>query len=204
MPPLIAPTLQRLLALGYILLALFALTAGPAAAVTSSGGFALPSATTLAAGVGILIPLLVSLVTKERAPTWVKSLTNLVLVAAASAITVWNTGTQHTWRAYAAAFVAALVTSATSYVSVHKPLGITDSIASVTAHFGIGREVTSVLTSLGVYSPPPVVTAAAPIAAGSNVILTPTTVAPVVTPQPAVPVEQAMGATTDPTAPPAP
>ena len=136
-------TLRRPIAFAYVLTLLTLVFISPAAATT--GGFALPSATTIAAGIGLLIPLLVSAVTHAQAPAWLKSLANLVLAAVVSALAVFtDSGVSHTWRAFLGALVAALVTSATSYLTVSGPLGVTTLIERLIPG-GLGRP--TVITS---------------------------------------------------------
>lgn len=87
---------------------------------------------------GTVVPILVGLLTKLRAPSWLKGLVNLVLSAAAGLIaTAQVSDGVLTKTAIVAAFLS-LVASVGTYYGVLKPVGVTGAVQRATAQVGLG------------------------------------------------------------------
>ena len=89
---------------------------------------------------GLLIPILVSLLAKENVSNGVKIVLNLVLTAAASVVgtLVAPDGSHFTWTTFVISWIAAFLTSTLAYLGVYKPAGISGGITSATPNFGVG------------------------------------------------------------------
>lgn len=90
--------------------------------------------------VGVLMPLLVALLVRYRAPSWLKAAVNLVGTVVASAIaTVVAQGGDVAVDVFVIGIFLALVTSWSSYVAAWKPLEIAPKLGAATAGIGIGK-----------------------------------------------------------------
>lgn len=89
--------------------------------------------------VGVLLPLLVGLVTKKRAPAWLKAVLLALLAAVAGVITdaISNGGTIVVKQAIDAGLTA-WVLGVGSYYGLHKPAGIAAAVQNVAPNVGIG------------------------------------------------------------------
>lgn len=95
--------------------------------------------TTLAALIGLAVPLLVALLSKTHASDGLKVILNLVLTAAGSvALTLVGGEGAFAWAAFVNAWVAAFVTSVTAYYGAYKPSGISGGVQTATGAFGFG------------------------------------------------------------------
>lgn len=87
---------------------------------------------------GTIVPILVGLLTKLRAPSAVKGTVNLVLSAIAGLIaTAQVTDGVLTKEAIVAVFLS-LIASTATYHGVLKPVGVTGGVQKATAQVGIG------------------------------------------------------------------
>lgn len=88
---------------------------------------------------GSLIPLLVGLVVKMRAPSWLKATTNVALSAVAGGLAVAIAADGKivlgTWLT---SILLTFVTSASAYKGFYEPAGIAEKVQAKTAGFGIG------------------------------------------------------------------
>lgn len=91
---------------------------------------------------GVVIPMIVALVTKARAASWVKVVVNALLAAAAGGVaTAVAADGKVVWEVWAMNMGVAWVTSLAAYLGVHAKLGTTQAIAEATAGVGVGPEV---------------------------------------------------------------
>jgi hypothetical protein len=87
----------------------------------------------LAAGAGFLSSQLTAFLTHEKAPQWIKSLTNLVFTSLGGVLITVQTVPGHTWKDYVGVIVAGEIAAlATHYI------GLTAALQAATANFGIG------------------------------------------------------------------
>lgn len=95
--------------------------------------------TTIAALIGLAVPLLVSLLSKSHASDGIKVILNLVLTALGSvALTIVGTDGGFDFPAFINAWVAAFVTSVTAYYGAYKPSGLAPGLQTATGSFGFG------------------------------------------------------------------
>lgn len=94
----------------------------------------------IASAVSLFLPLLVNLVTKHTASDGLKSVINLIASAVISTLVLWTnpTGVPVTWYVIGNTFIASLIASFTAYKAVWKPTGLSGTVASKTANFGLG------------------------------------------------------------------
>lgn len=87
------------------------------------------SAPALTLYVAPLIPVVVALVTKAKAPQWVKAGVLVVLAAVSALVTpvIQNGGSLTVDRAFVGAFAVSLVGAIAAHFGIGKPLGITGS-----------------------------------------------------------------------------
>jgi hypothetical protein len=97
------------------------------------------NATEFARVLGLLIPLLIVLVTKEVADQRIRAVLSLVLAAAAGVTaTLVAADGGWDWSGFFNAWLNAFIVSLVSYLGVYKPTGIAPALASATADVGIG------------------------------------------------------------------
>lgn len=144
--------IRRLLALLVAALSLLAVLATPAFASNSDGPSSLRSfdlifnswPVLLAAGTGFLSSQLTAVLTHEKAPQWVKSLTNLVFTSLGAAIITVEVVPGHTWKDYLGLILAGTFSSlATHYI------GLTALAQSKTATFGFGGNTAPLVAPSG-------------------------------------------------------
>lgn len=99
---------------------------------------ALDAAQVIGVLTGFLIPLLVGLLSKWRAPRWVKSVLNLGL-SALSATLASVIPAEFSWAAFGLTFAATWATSIASYYGLLKPTGTAQAVQLRTANVGIGK-----------------------------------------------------------------
>jgi hypothetical protein len=91
--------------------------------------------------VGFVIPLLTSVVTKEKAPAWVKAVINALLGAIAGAlVTAIGDNGNVVLGSWVTGIAEAFITSVASYFGLWKPSGVADAISLKTAGLGFGRK----------------------------------------------------------------
>lgn len=91
---------------------------------------------------GLVIPLLVGVVTKKLADSWVKAVTNFALSALSGglAVAIAADGMVHL-RDWIVAMVSTWIVSIATYYGFWKPTGVALQVQDATAMFGIGAEV---------------------------------------------------------------
>jgi hypothetical protein len=100
----------------------------------------------VAAGIGLLVPVLVSFLHKLDAPNVVKVLLNLALTAVAGVVgTLVGGDGSFAWNAFGGAWLVAFVTSVSSYYGAYKPAAVTENIVLATPNFGFGPKSEPVL-----------------------------------------------------------
>jgi len=98
----------------------------------------------LAGGTGFVSSQLTALLTHEKAPQWIKSLTNLVFTSLGGVLITVQTVPGHTWKDYAGVITAGeLAALATHYI------GLTAAAQAATANFGIGGGATPIVAPSG-------------------------------------------------------
>jgi hypothetical protein len=91
--------------------------------------------------VGLVIPALVALVTKEALPTKVKALLLLLFSTASGVVAGLAATPPHSWTEWQAVLVSILVTfvsAAASDVAAWRPTGGTAAVTRATERFGFG------------------------------------------------------------------
>lgn len=97
------------------------------------------NAASVAALIGLLIPVGVSLLSKLNAPDWVKIVLNLALTAIGGALaTLVTSDGNYNVNGFIAAWLTAFVTSIASYYGVYKH-GAAQAIQNATPNFGFGQ-----------------------------------------------------------------
>jgi hypothetical protein len=100
--------------------------------------------------ISFFLPLLVAVVAKAHAPSWVKGSLHTLFAAVTGALGVLvSAGGDYDWRAFVSAIITALVTSAAAYIALWKHVGV-PQIAAKTSGFGLGPEQVEVLVDKGV------------------------------------------------------
>lgn len=96
--------------------------------------------TLLAMLASLIVPLVVSVITKKTASDAVRALTNIVATAVMAALALWAnpSGVPVTWQLVVNTMLLSLVTSFASYKGIWKPTGVTGTLSEKTASFGIG------------------------------------------------------------------
>jgi hypothetical protein len=95
----------------------------------------------LTIAVGLVIPLLTSLVTKEKAPQWVKYLINALLSAIAGVtVTVIHANGDTTLANFVVAIATAWGSSIVSHLGLWMPTSVTAKLDHLLPEFGIGTE----------------------------------------------------------------
>lgn len=92
---------------------------------------------TLALLTGPLVPLLVALLTKEGAPSWLKATVNVVLSFAAGALAYLQQHGASTWQLVLNAGLAYLA-SGVSYQNFWKPTQLAGRVQALTGNVGLG------------------------------------------------------------------
>ena len=143
-PPAVLRRAQILLATLALLLTFNLLFAGGAwAADGDPTVVTISTASQIAALIGLLIPLAVSLLAKYNAPNSVRAVLNLVLSAAASVLGLLvSPAGDLDWKAFLGAWLAAVVASVSSYYAAWKPFNTADALGAATADFGFGGSKT--------------------------------------------------------------
>jgi hypothetical protein len=106
----------------------------------------------VAALLGVLVPLLVSLFSKLNAPDPVKVVLNLGLTAVAGVLSTLATtdGTGFDVNGFTHAWVVAFVTAITTYYGLYKPAGVSTGIQNLTPNIGFGPGPAPTADSSGV------------------------------------------------------
>ena len=86
---------------------------------------------------GVVIPILVGLLTKLKAPSSTKAIANAALSAVAGALAT-VVGDAFTWSGFAVAALSAWAVSVSSYYGLLKPTGVTNAVQGATADVGVG------------------------------------------------------------------
>jgi hypothetical protein len=95
--------------------------------------------TTVAALIGALVPILVSLLAKSGAPDGVRVALNLAITALASAaLTIVGPGDTFALNAFVGSWLTAFVTSISAYYGAYKPTGVAEAVNTATGSFGFG------------------------------------------------------------------
>jgi hypothetical protein len=95
-------------------------------------------AETLARLIGLGVPVLVALITKQHAPSWVKGVANFLLTAVGASIAyVVGVDGGFDFQAWTVAFFNALTASAASYLVLWKNT-LAPALAGATRDFGLG------------------------------------------------------------------
>lgn len=99
-----------------------------------------PDAMIISALAGIILPLIVAVITKELAQSWVKAVLLAVLAAITGTISTWTQFPEdaQTWQAFAISIVTAAVAAWSSYASLWRPT-VAPKVQSATSSFGIGK-----------------------------------------------------------------
>ena len=86
---------------------------------------------------GVLIPILVALLTKLRAPSSTKAIANAFLSAVAGALATVIPG-DFSWTTFGIAALSAWAVSVSSHFGLWKPTGTTNTVQEATADVGLG------------------------------------------------------------------
>lgn len=86
---------------------------------------------------GTIIPLLVGVLTKLRAPSSVKAVCNAFLSAIAGALAMFSAD-EFRWTPFAVAAFSSWVVSVSTYYGLWKPTGTSASVQQATADVGVG------------------------------------------------------------------
>lgn len=86
---------------------------------------------------GVLIPLLVALLTKLKAPSSTKAIVNALLSAIAGALATVIPG-EFSWSVFAIAALSAWAVSVSSHYGLWKPTGTSTAVQGATADVGVG------------------------------------------------------------------
>lgn len=100
--------------------------------------------TLLAMLASLIVPLVVSLITKQTASDGVRSIVNIVATAIMAVLALWinPSDVPVTWQLVVNTLVLSLISSFSAYKALWKPTGVAGSITAKTANFGIGSPPT--------------------------------------------------------------
>jgi hypothetical protein len=98
----------------------------------------------ISAILAFFVPLVVNLISKQKASDGLKAMLNVLLTAVVAVIAfALDPGvTTVSWVSVVNVFAVSLVASFTAYKAVWKPTGISGSIAAATSGFGLGSPPT--------------------------------------------------------------
>lgn len=98
--------------------------------------------TMLATLVSLLVPMLVSVVTKQNASDGLRAIVNIVAVAVVAVCALWinPSGDPVTMPVVVNTILASLVSSFVAYKSFFKPTGLTGTLTRKTRNFGLGPQ----------------------------------------------------------------
>lgn len=88
----------------------------------------------------LLVPLLVSFITKQTASDGLRSVVNIVATMVVAVIALWlnPSDVAITWQVVVNTALASLIASFTAYKALWKPTGVAGSITAHTSDFGLG------------------------------------------------------------------
>jgi len=86
---------------------------------------------------GVIVPILVALLTKMRAPSSVKAVVNAFLSAVAGALATVIPGDWQ-WKPFAVAALSTWAVSVATYFGLWKPTGVSATVQQATTNVGLG------------------------------------------------------------------
>jgi hypothetical protein len=98
------------------------------------------AAATVARLLAFLVPLFVAFITKKWASAGLKGFLNLVSSAVVGSVTyLVSADGNYDWRGFVNATLNVFVVSVIAYYGVLKPTGLSDTVATKTRSFGLGK-----------------------------------------------------------------
>jgi hypothetical protein len=110
------------------------------AQVTETAASTTVDTVALAGLLSLLVPLVVSAVTKQTASDGLRSVVNMIASALVAVLALWvNPGDGPvSWQTVVNTLIGALVVSLVAYKGFWKPTGVAGSVTVATSNFGIG------------------------------------------------------------------